>query len=608
MKTLAASTCRLVLFFTGNTLTLSSMKKYTATLFYSLQKHGLKPILNNFVAIPILLLFLTTCNFNFPEENQDPIYDTELKFHFNSGTEGGVINLLLPDFEKVSYRIIVFPQWIDIKSYEGVVENGDCFILFEFGDVTSFMQEGRAEGYIFVKVGKEVLRLTVSYGMENEDEPPVEGQVPLYCSVAEINLETGSNVSFTIANQGQVDKSWYITNIPTWLELSQTSGYLLAGASLTISCTVNRQGIAPGTYSQIIHIESNNPQLSHGVLIQMTVSDTGNPVNSSKLKWFEGTVTDAFYSKATDNLYILTKSPNNLLVKASGSDSLMAYPLERIPNCIDVTADGKTLAIGYNQANVDLLDAGTLTRIREYETDCVPFDLVFGENGWCYLAPDKDQWVHLYSLNLTTGVTFRTRSASLYEKSVLRKMPGKPLLYYTRPQLSPSGIQIVNIEKGAANDTIPGWHEDNGGMIWLTKSGDKIIGGNRMLYRTPEYTTETFHLDLPKIGTVEIPRNYLKSLDYNEQLQCWFAVGSDYQWGTENSETIYQVNETSLSAEKSVRAGSYPGYLINQYNPAMDVHHVFSNTEGSELYAIKNVLRNLEVNIWALEIFELPLN
>ncbi len=557
----------------------------------------------------LVLLLFSSCNFNFPQENQEDVYSTDLEYFFETGTSGGIIDFTISDMANVPYRVIVYPKWIDVKKLEGVLENGYCTIPFEFSNVDSYVSNGRAEGYIFVRVGNEgILRLTVIYGQNDTEEPPVEGQEPMTCSTAIIEFGTESSRSFTIGNPGQVDKNWYITDIPSWLELSQTAGILTAGSSLTINCTVNREGLVPGSYSQVIQIESNNPQLSHGIAVEMTISDSQGPVNSASLKWISGTVTDAYYCKKTDYLYILTKSPNNLLVKSPQSDTLTTYPLNRIPNCIDVTADGSTLAIGYNQAYVDLRNAKTLESIQLYETDCVPFDLVFGENDWIYLSPETDQWVHLYSLNLTTGVTFRTTSGvAIYEKSVLRKMPGKPYLYITRPQLSPSGILIANIENGAANDTIPSWHEDTGAMIWLSKDGDRIFGGNKEIYRTPEYTTETYNLDLPNIGTFDIPRNYIKSLDYNEILQCFFAVGSDYAWGTENASTIYQVNEVSYSAEKSLKVNPYPGYLSGLDMPAMDVYYVFSDSQGTQLFAVKNVKHSLQLNIWALEIFNLPL-
>lgn len=561
------------------------------------------------ILLGTMFLFLFSgCNFDFPKENEEIWFATDLEYHFNTGSEGGEITLAFPDLGTIRYRIMVYPQWVETRQLEGILNNGYSSIPFSFKNVDSFMTGNRVEGFIFLRLGENILRLTISYGADKTIEPPVEGQVPLHCSTAEINFGTEDSRSFTMVNPGTVDKSWYVNNIPSWLELSQTSGFLEAGASLAINCSVRRQDLLPGEYSAIINIESSHPQASHGILVNMVVEDPGPPVNSARLKWINGTVTDARFCKKTGNLYVLTKTPNALLVKTPESDTLTTYPLERIPNCIDVTADGKTLAVGYNQAFVDLLDVATFSRTKQYVIDCVPHDLVFGENNWLYMIPDADQWVYFYSLNLNSGVTFRTETRNFYEKSVLVKVPGKPWIYITRPQLSPSGLQIVNIENGAANDTVPGWHEDTGAMIWLSPEGDKIFGANKTIYRAPEYTKETYHLDLPKTGEVDIPRNFIKSLDYNEVMGCYFMAGSDYWWGTENASTIYQVNKTSFSAEKSVNAGYYPGYLKNQYNPAMDVYYIFSNATGTKLFALKNVKQSLEMNIWALEIFDLPLN
>jgi len=207
------------------------------------------------------------------------------------------------------------------------------------------------------------------------------------CSVAELDFGTGENRSFTISNPGQVDKWWSTSNIPSWLQFSQTNGNLQPYSGLTIQATIKPEGLAPGEYSQIIYIESTNPQLSTGILVKLKIENPGPPVNQSNIKWFEGTLKDALYCKKTDYLYLLTQAPNRLLVKTPGSDSLYIYPLDKVPNCIDITTGGDTIVVGYNQAVVDLFNAGTIERLKSYETDCVPFDVVFGANGWCYLAP-----------------------------------------------------------------------------------------------------------------------------------------------------------------------------------------------------------------------------
>ncbi|MFV0593826.1 MAG: BACON domain-containing protein [Draconibacterium sp.] len=558
--------------------------------------------------VTLAALLLVACDFNYPEERLEDTYSTDLEYHFDVGASDVALAFQITEMGNSAYQVIVYPQWAEVTTPEGKLQNGNGFVPLRFINPEGFMQNGRAEGYIYIRIGDQgIFRFLISYGEKNTENPNVNGEEYMTVSTAAIDFAYDERSSFTIENPGEVGKNWFIQNIPSWLELSHTSGYLAPGESLTIECMVNREGLTPGSYSQIINIESDRPQLSAGILMEMLIEDPGDPVNSASLKWISGTVKDAYYCKVTDYLYILTASPNALLVKTPGVDSLVTYPLERIPNCIDITADGKTMAIGYNQALVDLRDAATYEQIKLYETDCVPFDLVFGENDWCYLSPDDDQWVSLYSLNLTNGVTFRTQSAQFYEKSILRKMPGKPLIYITRPQLTPGGIQIVNIEGGIPNDTVPGWHEETGSNIWLSLDGSKIIAGDKDVHNTPEYTTETSHLDLPRSGKFEVPRNYITSLDYNTALKCYFVSCSDYYWGTENADNIYQVNEVSYSAEKSLKVGYYPGYVGTHYNPGMAVHHVFSNSEGTRLFALKNVKRELEMNVWALEIFDLPL-
>ncbi len=560
------------------------------------------------ILFTFVLLFFGGCNFDFPEANQEPVFSIDTELHFDTGVQGGVLNLGLDGMGNEPYQIVVYPQWIDIKNFEGRLQNGYCSVPFDFKNVENFLFEGRAEGYVYIKLGSAgIFQVSVSYGISKIEQPPVEGEVPLYCSTAQIDFGTEETRHLAFTNKGEVDKTWYIDNIPGWLSISKTSGALMAGETDILTLTVNRDGLAPGDYSQIINLESTRPQLSHGILITMQVTETAPPVNSSVLKWFDGELKDAFFNKANNHLYLLTKSPNQLLILAPGTESLQTYPLDRIPNCMDLTADGKTIAIGYNQAYVDLINAETLERIQQYETDCVPFDLVFGENGWCYLAPETDQWVHFYSLNLETGVTYKSSSSvAIYEKSVLVKMPDKPLVYITRPQLSPTGLLIANIENGIANDTLPYWHETIGSRFWFSKDGSKILGGTKEIFQTPVYTTNSTHgEDLTKFGTIDIPGYNIQSLDYNETRQCFYAVGSDYMWTAENAETIYQVNAVSYSAVKSFKVNTYPGTLNNRSYPKMDVHFVFTNREGTELFAIKNVARDLEMNKWAVEIFSL---
>jgi len=451
--------------------------------------------------------------------------------------------------------------------------------------------------------------ISVSYGVKPGADPNTNPDQPfLICSVAYLNFESENTLSFTLTNPGSFDNSWYARDIPSWLQLSESSGNISGGNQITVQCTINREGLQPGDYSQHINIESTNPRLSSGILVTMKVTNADPVVNLSKIKWIEGKVKDAYFCKTSGYLYVLTQKPNQLLYKLPDNDSLYAVPLSKTPNCIDVSKDGKTLAIGYNRAIVDLFDAQSFEIKRFYETDCVPFDIVISENDWCYIAPDIDQWTYLYSLNLKTGVTFRAgTNGTIYEKTLIVKAPDQPLLYATRTGLTPGGILVVNIANGAAKDTIPLWLVETGPAIWLTPDSKKLIAANKKIFKTPDYLSPAFNTNLPVVGSIDIPRNIIKSLDYCESLNTYFVVGSDYYWTAYNAETLYQLDAETFTATKSVKVLPYPGYLSNQNKPRMDIHHVFANKPGTKLFALKNVQHDLEMGKWALEIIDLPL-
>lgn len=165
---------------------------------------------------------------------------------------------------------------------------------------------------------------------------------------------------------------------------------------------------------------------------------------------------------------------------------------------------------------------------------------------------------------------------------------------------------IVNIANGAANDTIPTWHVETGGALCISKDGKKIFAANRKIFRLPEYVANpSQQLDLPVIGTLDVPKGYIRSLDYNESLDCFFAAGSDFAWTASGAETIYQLNGINYSAVKSFTVTPYPGLADGVYNKPMDVFHLFSSPAGQRLYAVKKLSTSSSLPFrWALEMID----
>jgi|GEM_PF-4120605 len=79
-----------------------------------------------------------------------------------------------------------------------------------------------------------------------------------------------TSLSLTIQNIGGGTLSWSASESLTWLSLSKSSGSLGAGQQETISVSVSRSGLSPGTYSGTISFTSNGG--NQNVSVSMTVS------------------------------------------------------------------------------------------------------------------------------------------------------------------------------------------------------------------------------------------------------------------------------------------------------------------------------------------------
>ncbi|MEJ5378477.1 MAG: choice-of-anchor D domain-containing protein [bacterium] len=95
-----------------------------------------------------------------------------------------------------------------------------------------------------------------------------------YISVTPVTMDFGSTsttATLTVQNTSAYEYlNWRITNgLPSWLSVSQMSGEMDPGTSTTLTVTVNRTGLQPGTYLGDIYIASNGGD--RGVAVRMNV-------------------------------------------------------------------------------------------------------------------------------------------------------------------------------------------------------------------------------------------------------------------------------------------------------------------------------------------------
>ncbi len=104
-----------------------------------------------------------------------------------------------------------------------------------------------------------------------------------------------ANKSYLVTNTGDAAISWTASRTGTWLNLSSTSGTLAAGASQTVTATVNTAGINPGSYAgSITFANTTNSRGNTSRTAALTISPPAptlaaeppyTPGNSNTILW-----------------------------------------------------------------------------------------------------------------------------------------------------------------------------------------------------------------------------------------------------------------------------------------------------------------------------------
>ncbi len=242
----------------------------------------------------------------------------------------------------------------------------------------------------------------------------------------------------------------------------------------------------------------------------------------------------------------------------------------------------------------------------EYDIDCIPYDIVPGENGWCYITPVSDQWVMLRNLNLATGEVITSTTATvIYEKTVIRKIPGKPVMAGSQLGVSPSSLLLFDLSGGQAKDDITRYHESIG-HFWLSKDGARLYSAFRNVYTIPEYDGQ-FHSDSPPLyGNIGSDLPYINALDECPTISSIFVSSTNYFYLSGTSSLIEQFHTTSLNKIK--RFNVSPVWLNpsgTEYLYQTAPRFIFINKEGTALYVIKTLQQDFESDNWFMETIEL---
>jgi hypothetical protein len=546
--------------------------------------------------IAIIILAGVSCNDDFLERNNQEWYslsDTLLMDNYNYEA---AVTFELPQRIYSDFTVFMRPKWLAVESPRGEVNAGIVSLALSL-DGTSL-----PEGY-YSHSGSVVLDIEdfgfVSFTVifTNYGLPSIE------CSPPEITFDNIASRSFNISSPTGGILDWTISEIPDWLAFSSTSGILYNGQTELITVYLNTEVITPGVEMEAtVRISSPHARYPYMLKVKVTPGAVPPPQGFS----VGSILTDAEYNHATGKLAVCTKSPNQLILYDTDTWESDTIALDRTPACISISEDGHRAVVGYSVASVSYIDLDAVTITDDYSIGCIPYDIVLGENGWCYITPLEDQWEMMHNLDLNTGqVITGTNHTVIYEKTQIKKVPGKSYMVGSRTTISPTGLLLFDLTEGKVKEDVTYYHESMG-HFWISKDGSRIYSASGNVYRMPEFDGLFNGSSAPVYGNFGINYMYISALDDCPAINSVIFSKSDGWYQPGYSSLIEQYDATNLNRTKTynvspVRLNVRGKEVQYETTPRF----IFINKEGTAMHVLKVPRPDYNVDGWLMETISL---
>ncbi len=546
------------------------------------------------------MLVVTTCSDDFLARNEVEWYYMGYSdsLFLTSYHNDVVASIDLPENIDSEFTIFQHPKWLSFNSLHGKVINGRIPLSFSIvKDYTPSPANGSYSQLILDIEDFGVVSIMVYY--MNYGNPTLQ------CFPPELNIISTTYNSFRIANTTEGMLLWEIVATPPWLTVSDKSGYLTSGSSIGIGVHFYPDLAAPGSdLTGNILIRSNSVLGDYVLDVIVTTPDPPPP----DVNRINGKVIDAEYHHDSGIMAICTKSPDQILIFNTFSGSKDSIRLNFPPACVSLSEDGQKAVVGYSIPAVSYLDLNNREIIADYDLDCIPYDIVLGENGWCYINPLSDNFVRLRNLNLNTRELIITRNDFIFHgKTIIKKIPGKPFLVGSRIDTDPSCMLIIDVTRGIAAEDVTFYHMPVG-EFWISHDGNRIFTGvSRYVYALPEYDGQ-FHSTPPQlIGRLESDLNSVIAFEDCPATGNIFAACGDYSFAKGYYSVIDQYDPNSLNRVNSFNLSPlYKLSIDGLYFPfEMSPHFIFAETTGSTLYVIEKPLGSYGYDYWTIELINI---
>ncbi len=555
-------------------------------------------------------IYFSSCNNDFLNEKEDEpqlsitIRDTVYvdNTQLNSTC---ILTFSLPELKNSRYKILQFPSWIEFNSLHGTFDsNGITELQYQVHPPENNFLGYKEMGTLILEMETGTYRyISIFFCYENVGNPA------LMLSTISIDFGQKSKVQYiSLYNYQSGLLRWKILEAPEWIAAGSSQGTILTGP-VEIALHCRRADLTPGSYTGEVVIQSNdrnNP--IQKIDVRMEVLEMGQETGIYAIK---GTVAGSCFDKERGLLYVAAKSPDNLLIYdvKAGPDKLSCkeIALNRAPSCISLSEDGKLILIGSaGQLSAYNTQSGTFTH--NIDLDFNVFDVVYGENGYCYMTPDTEEnvWEALYYINLATGEIKNKHSDHIYVRSRFRKVKGSPLLLSTRNQVYPSGLTLIDISGGTPGTELY-WHEELNKQFWMSEDGKYIYTGANAVIETPDLTTGR---DIYPITYFSNSHRTAGWVDHNQQTNTLWFVEKPDSWGY--GREIFKVDVIGYYL---LQQRIEPSDYVTTLNGVRDyyltcVHYLFTNKTGNYLYLVKNLSNvansgmKTNYNDWSIEVVQ----
>lgn len=532
--------------------------------------------------------------------------------YLNASTLNQNVEYTIPDIgenRNAPFQVRQYPDWVVIDKLKGSLNGNVLSLKYSMNSSYNITD---AFGHLIIEIeGVGLINIVLTNSEEENSGTIVSGGLSVNPILINFGEEYTTN-SFTISNTSNSAFQYQIISYPEWISINSQylSGNLENSYSYqTIQLTCNRlSGLAAGSYEGKIVVVNNSVTLDTvEVTVRMIIPSIENPSNITVLS---GNVSDAIFDKASNKLYIVTQSPNKLIVLNTNSNTIQTISLTKSPGSIKLSENGLLIFIGQNHL-LTVLDAATLNVTKSIELTIDVFDLMYGENNWCYLVA-KSTGVDTSAegsryVNIQTGTTiYPTYSYSDYyqkidQSSHILKVKNKELAITTRTNTSPQGLFLFQLKNDSLK-IVKYWHESTGARFWSAEDGSFVMGDGG------------YSIEPTSIGTANL--NVLGRLKADDSNYSYYS----YQWldHCKMTNSIWAVNGTGSTYDQAslieFDANDYMkkrivNYTINYVTSVNGIigkyktepYYVFSNKNGNKLFLLKNLKTEYKTSSWSIE-------